>query len=674
MKYKANIAQNHNTRKSVWINIDYDRLYTQPSYNPGRQVGPLKLKQLPGRGRGLVAEREVPLADTLLVCEPVGAALTGPAGSDLLPPQLAEELGRMQAEGRLGPADRARLRLLYDGSSPDSDASLRNRSASLDDFRKLEDKLRRAAEAPKKPKGRGFGAPAAAAAGADTGAASGIDTAALGEALLTAEELSQLVLPNAWGNSHSDPGVAALRSEPNQAVVGVWPEFALLNHSCAPNTVVFAVGQLLLVQVRSFSVSVSRQPANPHVAEIRGSVSGCGAALLRAHYERRAGGDPGAAQAALDRLFRVMAERRLALSFEMVTGSHGHHGQLPAAEYLVTTAAHTTHPATGGPAFLPWLPFLELCAELGLPLNDTWLFAGGPMAAAARPGAARVIPAGSEISTSYLADLAAAPLERRREWLRGSYGFECGCERCKIESSVPAAVSSAVAAAYEVSQDEKARELLTRGSPSQLGRGSLRPLEEALDGAVSRLESAMEEAGLEAQTRTWLRASAYDAYRVRAMIRDLPAGGGGGLAGLFGGGAGAEDAPFSDPVAPRELADMMDAIAPGTDPHLYLSLEALTRGAERYGRTDPRVVEATKACLHAHILRYGRVSDGVLRKLLEARMQSVHYLGRLTIEPEQSLAQGSSQLSGPLLGSAAAGVASAAQLQKAAEELAAGAA
>ncbi|KXZ53709.1 hypothetical protein GPECTOR_6g626 [Gonium pectorale] len=43
-----------------------------------------------------------------------------------------------------------------------------------------------------------------------------------------------------------------------------------------------------------------------------------GAALLRAHYERRAGGDPGAAQAALDRLFRVMAERRLALSFEMV--------------------------------------------------------------------------------------------------------------------------------------------------------------------------------------------------------------------------------------------------------------------------------------------------------------------------------------------------------------------
>lgn len=59
---------------------------------------------------------------------------------------------------------RARLRLLYDGSAPDSPASARVRGASLDDFRKIDDKLRRAAEAPKKAKGKGFGAPAAAAA------------------------------------------------------------------------------------------------------------------------------------------------------------------------------------------------------------------------------------------------------------------------------------------------------------------------------------------------------------------------------------------------------------------------------------------------------------------------------------------------------------------------------
>jgi hypothetical protein len=47
MKYKSNIAQNH-ARKSAWTNIDHDRLYTQPEYNPGRQVGPIKLQPLPG--------------------------------------------------------------------------------------------------------------------------------------------------------------------------------------------------------------------------------------------------------------------------------------------------------------------------------------------------------------------------------------------------------------------------------------------------------------------------------------------------------------------------------------------------------------------------------------------------------------------------------------------------
>ncbi|KAG2437038.1 hypothetical protein HYH02_011301 [Chlamydomonas schloesseri] len=109
-----------------------------------------------------------------------------------------------------------------------------------------------------------------------------------------------------------------------------------------------------------------------------------GAALLRAHYDRRNPGNPAAAAAELQRLFDVMRQRRLCFSFEMVTSSHGHHGQLPAAEYLVATAAHGLDPATSAPAFLGWLPFLELCAELGLPANDTWLLAGGPMAAAAR--------------------------------------------------------------------------------------------------------------------------------------------------------------------------------------------------------------------------------------------------------------------------------------------------
>ncbi|GFR51493.1 hypothetical protein Agub_g13855, partial [Astrephomene gubernaculifera] len=115
-----------------------------------------------------------------------------------------------------------------------------------------------------------------------------------------------------------------------------------------------------------------------------------GAALLSAHYARLHPGNPPAAAAALQRLFAVQRERRISLAFEMVTASHGHHGQLPTAEYLVTTAAHSLHPHTGAPTFLPPLPFLELCAELRLPTNDTWILgAGGGPAAGAVAAAVR---------------------------------------------------------------------------------------------------------------------------------------------------------------------------------------------------------------------------------------------------------------------------------------------
>ncbi|PNW71670.1 hypothetical protein CHLRE_16g664000v5 [Chlamydomonas reinhardtii] len=509
IKYNSKIAQNKSKRKGAgWINIDYDRLYTQPSFNPGRLVGPIKLQPVPGKGRGLVADRELPAAETLLVSEPVGTALAAPEGRELLPHHLVAALENMEAGGRMGAADRARLRLLYDGSAPDSPASARVRGASLDDFRKIDDKLRRAAEAPKKAKGKGFGAPAAAAAPK----AAAINTAELGEAPLTGGELERLVAFNSWGNSYSDLGVAALRKERSEAVIGVWPEFALLNHSCAPNTVAFNVGQSLVVQ------------------------------------------------------------------------------------------------------------------------------------------AAAEIEQGQEATTCYLGDLVQTPREQRRAWLKGSYGFDCQCERCRAEAAVPAEVSAAVTAAYELATSEQATKLATE-APGRSDRSSLRPLEGQLAAATDRLEAAMEEAGLLERVRQWLRNSAYAAYFTLAVIRDLPDGSGpGDLGGLFGRTGAA--APFGDPEAPTRLAGMVEAVAPGSDLHLYLTLEALSRTAEAYDREDPRVAEATKSCLRAHILRYGVVSDAVLRSLLEARSRTQHYLGRITLA-SQSEGAGTA-LAGSLLKQTAA--------------------
>ncbi|GLI66882.1 hypothetical protein VaNZ11_010880, partial [Volvox africanus] len=516
----------------------------QPSYNPGRQVGPIKLQPVPGSGRGLVAESDIPLAETVLLSEAVGGALTAAEGNELRPQHLAQHLEGLQRAGKLSSADRARLRLLYDGRlAADSPSTLRNRlGTSLADFQKLEHKLRRAAEAPKKAKGKGFGAPVAATAAASGQADSAIDLAALGEALLESDELLLLAKLNSWGNSFGELGCTKLRKEASEAIIGIWPEFALMNHSCAPNTTTFTVGQMLLVQ------------------------------------------------------------------------------------------------------------------------------------------AVRDVPRGAQVTTSYLGELALAPLEQRREWLRGAYGFECACERCTAEASVPPAVSSAVAEAYQVASSDEARALV-EGAAGVPDRGALSPLESRLAAAVERLEGAMERAGLAQQLRSWLRAAAYDAYYSRAVILDLTdsreaQSGADGQEGslLFG---GDRTAPFSDPSIPAELAEVVSEVAPGTDLHLYLTLETLSRSAEAYPRDDPRVADATKTCLRAHILRYGRTSDAVLRELLQARSNHPHYLGRVSLLPppppqqhqQQSDAAGS-LVPEPLFGSAAWVAASPVQLREAAAKVA----
>ena len=60
--------------------------------------------------------------------------------------------------------------------------------------------------------------------------------------------------------------------------------------------------------------------------------------LFEAHYRRLF---PAAeAEKRMQRLLAAMRQQRMSLAFEMVTASHGQHGQVPAAEYLVTTSAN----------------------------------------------------------------------------------------------------------------------------------------------------------------------------------------------------------------------------------------------------------------------------------------------------------------------------------------------
>ncbi|KAG2489824.1 hypothetical protein HYH03_011627 [Edaphochlamys debaryana] len=81
------------------------------------------------------------------------------------------------------------------------------------------------------------GQPAASGEGgqADAAAADGVDVHAL-------------VSYNAYGDAYEDLPAADLRGATPRSCVGLWPHFATLNHSCAPNCVHYVVGDTMVVR------------------------------------------------------------------------------------------------------------------------------------------------------------------------------------------------------------------------------------------------------------------------------------------------------------------------------------------------------------------------------------------------------------------------------------------
>jgi hypothetical protein len=66
---------------------------------------------------------------------------------------------------------------------------------------------------------------------------------------LSLERASQLVCFNAFGDAFEDLAAAAVRgAHMPHSHVGLWPAFALFNHSCVPNTVHYVVGESMVVR------------------------------------------------------------------------------------------------------------------------------------------------------------------------------------------------------------------------------------------------------------------------------------------------------------------------------------------------------------------------------------------------------------------------------------------
>ena len=91
--------------------------------------------------------------------------------------------------------------------------------------------------------------PAATAAAAAAAAAAADVSIASVTCPFSAEELQQIISENAYGEAAEDLGAALLRELDPEAVAGLWPEYALLNHSCVPNTLAVCVGRYLLLHV-----------------------------------------------------------------------------------------------------------------------------------------------------------------------------------------------------------------------------------------------------------------------------------------------------------------------------------------------------------------------------------------------------------------------------------------
>lgn len=65
------------------------------------------------------------------------------------------------------------------------------------------------------------------------------------------------------------------------------------------------------------------------------------------------------------------------------------------------------------------------------------------------------------------------------------------------------------------------------------------------------------------QVRVWVRASLYRAYRMLAMLKDLPQKGGPPSSSLFAKPQPGEQRPFSNPEVPQGLAKIIESVAAG---------------------------------------------------------------------------------------------------------------
>eukprot|EP00892_Ulva_mutabilis_P010846 jgi/Ulvmu1/8133/UM040_0029.1 len=215
--------------------------------------------------------------------------------------------------------------------------------------------------------------------------ASASDLALFRGQILTCSFASSLLQEDSTARPEATPSPQLLQCSVSQAFLPKFHTRAQDKVNTAQLIRDAAAQRFMMVSVKH---SGSLAMVSSETASSKNSVSNTHAAaavlLLQTHYARlaKSSGSSGGGREALASLRAALARERACVSFEAVTRCLGHHGQLPAGEYLVTTAM-TTCAADATLQVAEWSSLLDFSTQHGLPLNDTWVIWGADTAAAA---------------------------------------------------------------------------------------------------------------------------------------------------------------------------------------------------------------------------------------------------------------------------------------------------
>jgi len=228
----------------------WDLWYAEGAPTPARVIGPIKVVMIEGKGRGVVATSDLKSGDLVMVSEPL-LCLRAKEGRQPDAAALVDEALRRGIHTSKWMSD-----YLYDGTDrsaakvPDL-RQWRELAAVRDDGRPL------TATAPSEDStDAGISRPAAvqvlaqkkkkvaSKAGGFGAAVRGVKAGRNSIEAVQAEKrrITRLIKFNCYGDEHDDRAADACRGEQPEAHIGVWPEMALLNHSCSPNSINYVLG------------------------------------------------------------------------------------------------------------------------------------------------------------------------------------------------------------------------------------------------------------------------------------------------------------------------------------------------------------------------------------------------------------------------------------------------